>query len=93
MFTRTKAVDFALEGGLKGANFVSRGGGKLVFYYWEGSDTCLKHGGAADEPLEDRLAEVLAGRGDGWFVSAKTDGEWFWYFDDSGVAVPHKGTG
>lgn len=90
MFTRTEAIDFAFENGLKGANFIHRGRGKLVFYYWESNQTTLTHGSRPiDDPIDDRLGEVLRDRGDGWFVSARTDGEWFWYFD-SVAGVPHK---
>lgn len=93
MFARTEAIDFALENGLKGANFIRRWDGRLFFYYWQSDETWLRHGsgGPADEPSEGKLAQVLAGRGDGWFVSARIDGSWFWYFDSSGDRVPHDG--
>ncbi len=92
MFTRVEAIEFALEKGLKGANFIHRGGGQLVFYYWEDNTTNLRHGSRpGDEPVVGKLAEALQGQDDGWFVSAKTNGEWFWYFD-SVAGVPHKET-
>jgi hypothetical protein len=91
MFTRAEALEFAFEQGLKGANFVYRSGGQLVFYYWQSDETCLRHGDGSrtDEPTEGRLAQVLGGRGEGWFVSAKVDGSWSWYFSPEDE-VPHK---
>ena len=94
MFTRTEAIDFALERGLEGANFVYRSGDVLQIYYSDGCLTCLGRNHdrvniSTSSFPDGRLAEVLAGRGDGWFVSAKVDGEWFWHFD-SETKVPHK---
>ena len=82
MFTRTEAIDFAIDHGLTGVNFVHIWDGKMQVYWHEGWPSCLGKGDKSyPEPTEGRLAEVLRDRGDGWFVSAKTDGEWFWYFD------------
>lgn len=90
MMTRTEAIEFAFENGLKGANFVHLGAGKIVVYYWEGLSTDLNYGSGPDiHATEGRIAEVLKDRGDGWFVSAKTDGEWYWHFD-SETRVPHE---
>lgn len=90
MFTRTEAVDFAFINGLRGANFVCFTKEKLVVYYWEGRSTDLTYGSGPDDlEFTGRLSDVLRRRGYGWFVSAKTDGVWFWYFDDSGDRVPH----
>ncbi len=92
MFTRTEAIDFALERGFKGANFVYCGGDKMQVYYCEDGNclTCLgRNHIQADLPLEGRLAEALGKRGDGWFVSAKNNGTWYWHFDNAGDSVPH----
>ncbi len=90
MFTRSEAIDFAFERGLKAANFVYLRAGKIVVFYWEGNTTDLRYGSGPDEHVtEGRLAEVLRGRDDGWFISAKTDGSWHWYFDASEDKVPH----
>ena len=72
MFTREEALEFAFEGGLKGANFVHRWNGKLTVWYWEGRGTMSYYGsGPEDEPTAGRLAEALRDKPDGWFVSAK----------------------
>ena len=90
MFTRTEAIDFAIDQGLKGVNFVHRWDGKMQVYWQGGWTSCLGDGDKPSaEPTEGRLAQVLAGRGDGWFVSARTDGEWFWYLDAE-TRVPHE---
>ena len=90
MFTRTEAIDFAIDQGLKGVNFVHIWDGKMQVYWRHGWASCL---GDADKPqakpTDGRLSEVLEGRGEGWLVSAKTDGAWHWYFDSSGDRVPH----
>lgn len=89
MFTRTEAVDFALERGLKGANFVYYAGGMLVVYYWIGDSTNLRYSsGPSAIPMESGLVDVLRRRGSGWFVSAKVNKAWSWYFDNGDV-VPH----
>ncbi|KKK49984.1 hypothetical protein LCGC14_3129550 [marine sediment metagenome] len=90
MFTRSEAIDFAFERGLKGANFIYLRAGTVVVFYWEGNSTNLRYGSGPDAHVtEGRLAEVLKDRDDGWFVSARTEGSWYWYFGDSGDKVPH----
>lgn len=83
MFTRTEAIDFAIDRGLKGINFVHRWKGKMQVYCSHGWACALVESDKPRaEPTDGRLAEVLRGRGDGWFVSAQTNGVWVWYFDN-----------
>lgn len=91
MFSRIEAIEFAFKNGLRAANFINLREGKIVVFYWEGHSTDLKYGSGPDAlGTGGRLVEVLRDREDGWFISAKTDGSWYWYFDDSGYRVPNK---
>ena len=82
MFTRTEAIDFATEKGLTGTNFVYHRVG-IIRVFWQGD--CV-----ADSKVESssRLGLLLMGKGEGWFVSAKVAGAWYWYFS-GGEVVPH----